>query len=234
MIRSAPVAAEGSLLGQAPYIVVEGPIAVGKTTLARILAAEFSAQEELDPAAENPFLRSFYAEPPRWGLATQLKFLLLRREQQAKIAGLAGENESLARPVISDYLLAKDEIFARLTLGEMEFALYSELASGLAQNDDTQIRRPDLVVYLEASYEVLQARLRKRNRDFERHIAPKYLESLSEAYRTFFHSYEDAPLLVVNCSAIDFLENGDERVDLIREIRSARRGVQHYIPLGSR
>ena len=234
MIAFFVVAAEGSLLGQAPYIVVEGPIAVGKTTLARILAAELSAREELDPAAENPFLRSFYAEPPRWGLATQLKFLLLRREQQAKIAGLPSENESLARPVVSDYLLAKDEIFARLTLGEMEFALYRELAGGLTQNDDTQIRRPDLVVYLEASYEVLQARLRKRNRDFERRIAPKYLESLSEAYRAFFHSYEDAPLLVVNCSAIDFLENGDERVDLIREIRSARRGVQHYIPLGSR
>jgi len=228
------VAVEESLLGPAPYIVVEGPIAVGKTTLARILAADFSAQEELDPAAENPFLRSFYAEPPRWGLATQLKFLLLRRAQLAKIVAMADENEALARPVVSDYLLAKDEIFARLTLGEMEFALYRELASGLAQNDHTQIRRPDLVVYLEASYEVLQARLRKRNRDFERHIAPKYLESLSEAYRTFFHSYEDAPLLVVNCSAIDFLENGDERVDLIREIRSARRGVQHYIPLGSR
>lgn len=225
---------DGSLLGQAPYIVVEGPIAVGKTTLARILAAEFSAQEELDPAAENPFLRSFYAEPPRWGLATQLKFLLLRRAQLAKIAAMAGENQTLAHPVVSDYLLAKDEIFARLTLGEMEFGLYRELAGGLAQNDNVQLRRPDLVVYLEASYEVLQARLRKRNRDFERHIAPKYLESLSEAYRTYFHSYEEAPLLVVNCSAIDFLENGDERVDLIREIRSARRGVQHYIPLGSR
>ncbi len=234
MVASAAVAPEDSLLGQAPYIVVEGPIAVGKTTLARILAGEFAAQEELDPAAENPFLRSFYAEPPRWGLATQLKFLTLRRDQQARIAALAGENEALARPVISDYLLAKDEIFARLTLGEMEFALYSELAGELAQNDNRQTRKPDLVVYLEASYEVLQARLRKRNRDFERHIAPKYLESLSEAYRTFFHSYEDAPLLVVNCSAIDFLENGDERVDLIREIRSARRGVQHYIPLGSR
>jgi len=222
------------LLGRAPYIVVEGPIAVGKTTLAGILAREFAAAEELDPAGQNPFLRSFYAEPPRWALATQLSFLTLRRAQQARIAALALDDESLARPVVSDYLLAKDEIFARLTLEEMEFALYRELAGALAQNDETQLRRPDLVIYLEASYEVLQARLRKRNRDYERHIAPKYLESLSEAYRTYFHSYEDAPLLVVNSSAIDFLENGDERVDLIREIRSARRGVQHYIPLGSR
>ncbi len=226
--------ADGSVLGQTPYVVVEGPIAVGKTSLAKILSLELGAQEELDPADDNPFLRDFYAEQPRWALPAQLKFLLLRRAQQARISALAGENETLARAVVSDYLLAKDEIFARLTLGEMEFALYSELARGLAQNDNMQFRTPDLVVYLEASSEVLQARLRKRNRDFERYISPKYLESLSEAYRTFFHSYEDAPLLVVNCSAIDFLENGDERVDLIREIRSARRGVQHYIPLGSR
>ena len=228
-----PVAAE-AMLGRTPYIVVEGPIAVGKTSLAKILTAEFGADSELDPAEQNPFLRSFYAEPSRWALAAQLKFLSLRRAQQARIAALAPENESLARPVVSDYLLAKDEIFARLTLEETEFALYCELASELAQNDKTRHRRPDLVVYLEASYEVLQARLRKRNRDFERYVSPKYLESLSEAYRKFFHSYEDAPLLVVNCSAIDFLDNGDERVDLIREIRSARRGVQHYIPLGSR
>ncbi|MDG2305353.1 MAG: deoxynucleoside kinase [Candidatus Binatia bacterium] len=228
------MAPEDSLLGGSPYIVVEGPIAVGKTSLAKILSLEFGAQEELDPADRNPFLRSFYGEQARWALAAQLKFLTLRRTQQSRIKALGAENQALARPVISDYLLAKDEIFARLTLAEMEFALYRELSGALAQNDDSQFRKPDLVVYLEASYEVLQARLRKRNRDFERHISPKYLESLSEAYRTYFHSYEEAPLLVVNCSAIDFLENGDERVDLIREIRSARRGVQHYIPLGSR
>ncbi len=222
------------MLGEAPYIVVEGPIAVGKTTLARILAREFGAEEALDPAGRNPFLLSFYSDPARWALAAQLSFLRLRRAQQAQIAARATENGRLAPPVVSDYLLAKDEIFARLTLEESEFTLYRELAGELAKNDKREHRRPDLVVYLEASSDVLQTRLRRRNRDFERNLSPKYLRSLSEAYRTYFHSYEDAPLLVVNSTAIDFLGNGDERVDLIREIRSARRGVQHYIPLGSR
>jgi deoxyadenosine/deoxycytidine kinase len=212
------------------HIVVEGPIGVGKTSLAKILAEEFGADLEFDPADRNVFLRSFYAEPERHGLATQLRFLLLRLEQQAQIANRSDDE----RPVVCDYLWAKDEIFARLTLGKDEFALYSELARAVANPDHVRIRKPDLVVYLEARPEVLLQRLRKRNRDFERRIAPEYLESLTEAYRRFFHSYEDAPLLVVNSSEIDFLGNGDELVDLLREIRSVKHGVQHYIPLGSR
>jgi deoxyguanosine kinase len=210
------------------YIVVEGPIAVGKSSLAKILADEFDAELELDPAEQNSFLRPFYKEPERHALATQLRFLLLRLQQQARIASRAG------RAVVCDYLLAKDEIFARLTLGKAEYELYREVARAVAQANHPQPRQPDLVVYLEARYEVLQRRLRKRNRDFERRIAPEYLQSLAEAYRNYFHSYEDAPLLVVNCSEIDFLGNGDELVDLLREIRSVRKGVQHYIPLGSR
>jgi deoxyguanosine kinase len=234
VVASAIVSAAEAVLGENPYIVVEGPIAVGKTTLARILAQEFGATEALDPSGQNPFLLPFYSDPRRWALAAQLKFLALRRAQQAEIAGYGGSDGRLAKAVVSDYLLAKDEIFARMALEECELELYLELAESLARSDHTEHRKPDLVVYLEASHGVLQTRLKKRNRDFERHLSPKYLRTLSEAYRTFFHSYEDAPLLVVNSTAIDFLDNGDERVDLIREIRSARRGVQHYIPLGSR
>jgi len=218
----------GGGVSRGRYIVVEGPIAVGKSSLAKILAAEFDAELELDPAEQNSFLRPFYKEPERHALATQLRFLLLRLEQQARIASRAG------RAVVCDYLLAKDEIFARLTLGKAEYELYREVARAVAQTINPQPRKPDLVVYLEARYDVLQKRLRKRNRDFERRIAPEYLQSLAEAYRNYFHSYEDAPLLVVNCSEIDFLGNGDELVDLLREIRSVRKGVQHYIPLGSR
>jgi deoxyadenosine/deoxycytidine kinase len=217
-------------LGRGNYIVVEGPIGVGKTSLAKILAEEFGGDLELDPADRNEFLRLFYGDPERHGLSTQLRFLLLRLEQQAQIAARGDDT----RPVVCDYLWVKDEIFARLTLGGDEFALYSELARVVANPDHVRIRQPDLVVYLEARPEVLLQRLRKRNRDFERRIAPEYLGSLTEAYRRFFHSYEDAPLLVVNSSEIDFLGNGDERVDLIREIRSVKHGVQHYIPLGSR
>jgi deoxyadenosine/deoxycytidine kinase len=214
---------------EARYIVVEGPIAVGKTSLARILAQELEARLELDPADENPFLRSFYESPERHALSAQLKFLLLRLAQQGTIAAQAD-----GRPIVSDYLFVKDAIFAGLTLAGPELKLYGELARALGQNHNRQLRQPDLVVYLEARPEVLQKRLQRRNRDFERRIAPEYLRSLTEAYRNFFHSYDEAPLLVVNSSEIDFLGNGDELVDLLREIRSTRRGVQHYIPLGSR
>lgn len=214
------------------YIVVEGPIAVGKTSLAKILAEEFDAELELDPAEHNEFLRPFYMAPDRHALAAQLRFLLLRLEQQARIAQRRASGDD--RAVVCDYLLAKDEIFARLTLAKPEYELYRAIAGALAQNSHPELRKPDLVVYLEASAEVLQRRLRKRNRDYERRIAPEYLRSLAEAYRNYFHSYDDAPLLVVNSSMIDFLGNGDERVDLLREIRSVRKGVQHYIPLGSR
>ncbi len=227
--RCGSAATLGGGVSRGRYIVVEGPIAVGKSSLAKILAEEFEAELELDPAEQNSFLRSFYTEPDRHALATQLRFLLLRLEQQARIA-----NRSDGRTVVCDYLLAKDEIFARLTLGKPEYDLYREVARAVAQTIDPQPRKPDLVVYLEARREVLQRRLRKRNRDYERRIAPEYLRSLAEAYRNYFHSYEDAPLLVVNSSEIDFLGNGDELVDLLREIRSVRKGVQHYIPLGSR
>jgi deoxyguanosine kinase len=219
----------GGGVSRGRYIVVEGPIAVGKSSLAKILADEFDAELELDPAEQNAFLRPFYKEPDRHALATQLRFLLLRLEHQSRIA-----NRSDGRTVVCDYLLAKDEIFARLTLGKPEYELYRDVARRVAQTFDPQPRKPDLVVYLEARTDVLQRRLRKRNRDYERRIAPEYLQSLAEAYRNHFHSYEDAPLLVVNCSEIDFLDNGDELVDLLREIRSVRKGVQHYIPLGSR
>ena len=212
------------------HIVVEGPIAVGKTTLARIIADEFGAELELDPAAKNPFLHDFYEDPERFALPAQLDFLTRRLDQQVRIR----ERLALHKPIVSDYLVAKEEIFARLTLGETELGLYSELARRLSHSQGEEPPRPDLVVYLEARYEVLRERLRKRNRDFEQRISPEYLETLAEAYREYFHSYEEAPLLVVNCSSIDFLECGDERVDLLREIRSAQRGVQHYIPLGSR
>src|SRR5262249_47513926 len=141
-------------------IVVEGPIAVGKSSLAKILAEEFDAELEVDPAEQNSFLRSFYKDPARHALATQLRFLLLRLEQQARIA-----NRSDGRTVVCDYLLAKDEIFARLTLGKPEYELYREVARAVAQTINPQPRKPDLVVYLEARYEVLQKRLRKRNRD---------------------------------------------------------------------
>lgn len=206
------------------YIVVEGPIGVGKTSLARRLADAFECElvEELPDA--NPFLERFYAEPGRSALATQLQFLINRYRQQRALTGARD-----GRGVIADYLFAKDQIFAQMNLDGPELTLYREVLGLMTE----PIPSPDLVIYLEARPEVLLRRLRKRNREFERRISEAYLEGLIEAYRRFFHDYTEAPVLVVNCSAIDFVEQGSDLEDLIREIRSAKQGMQQYIPLGS-
>jgi deoxyadenosine/deoxycytidine kinase len=206
------------------YIVVEGPIGVGKTSLARRLADAFECILVQELADANPFLPRFYEDPPRYGLPTQLAFLLTRYRQQRALAA-----EPAGRGVIADYLFAKDRIFAEMNLKGDELALYREILALLAD----PVPAPDLVIYLEARPDVLLRRLRKRNREFERGITQQYLEGLIEAYRKFFHEYAAAPLLVVNCSAIDFVEQGSDLADLIREIRGMKQGVQHYIPLGS-
>lgn len=212
------------LVVETRYIALEGPIGVGKTSLARRLADAFACElvEELPDA--NPFLSRFYADPERSALATQLRFLLDRYRQQRALAASRD-----GRGVVADYLFAKDQIFAEMNLEEPELALYREVQSLMTG----PIPTPDLVIYLEARPEVLMRRLRKRNREFERRIREAYLEGLIEAYRRFFHEYSEAPVLVVNCSAIDFVEQGSDLEDLIREIRSAKKGMQHYIPLGS-
>ncbi len=209
---------------EARYIVVEGPIGVGKTSLARRLADVFECQLVEELAETNPFLTRFYENPERWALPIQLQFLLRRYRQQVALA--AGDQ---SRGAVADYLFAKDLIFAEMNLKEDELNLYRELTGLLT----APLRKPDLVIYLEARPDILLRRLRKRNREFERRITQSYLESLIEAYRRFFHEYGESPLLVVNCSAIDFVEQGSEFADLIREIRGMRQGVQHYIPLGS-
>jgi deoxyadenosine/deoxycytidine kinase len=207
------------------YIAVEGPIGVGKTALARRLAAEFGSRLLLEQIEENPFLRRFYDDPDKYAFQTQLFFLLERYRQQCEL----GQLDLFAQGTVADYLFAKDGIFAGVTLGPDEFQLYHQIYELL----DQRLPRPDLVIYLEARPEVLLRRLRKRDRDFERGITQEYLEKLTEAFRTYFHRYTEAPLLVVNCSDIDFVEHGGDLADLIKEIRGMRQGVQHYIPLGS-
>jgi deoxyadenosine/deoxycytidine kinase len=208
------------------YIAVEGPIGVGKTALARRLASEFGSRLLLEQVEENPFLRKFYEDPERHAFQTQLFFLLERYREQQEL----GQLDLFSQGVVADYLFAKDTIFAAITLSPDEFQLYRQIFQLL----DQRLPRPDLVVYLEARPEVLLRRLRKRDRDFERGMRPEYLERLTEAFREYFYHYTEAPLLVVNCSDIDFVEHGGDLVDLIKEIRGMRQGVQHYIPLGSK
>lgn len=210
----------------ARYIAVEGPIGVGKTALARRLASEFGSELILEGVDDNQFLGKFYEDPARYALHAQLFFLLERYRQQQGL-----DHQALAvRGAVADYLFAKDAIFAGVTLQEEELALYRQVYRLL----DAQIPKPDLVIYLEARPEILLERIQKRGRDFERAIDEDYLARLTEAFRSFFHHYTDAPLLVINCSDIDFVEDRGDLADLIKEIRGMKQGVQHYIPLGSR
>jgi len=208
------------------YIAVEGPIGVGKTTLARALGSEFDSRIVFEQVEENPFLRRFYEEPRTYAFQAQLFFLLSRYRQQRQLA----QQDLFNQSTVADYLFAKDHIFAQINLDGDELALYRQLFNLL----NSRLPKPDLVVYLQARGEVLYERLRKRDRDYERRITPAYVDKVAEAYRDFFFYYDETPLLVVDSSEVDFVANSDDLADLIREIRGMGPGVQHYIPLGSR
>jgi deoxyguanosine kinase len=210
----------------ARYIVVEGPIGVGKTTLARVLAEELAARAVLEQVDDNPFLERFYDDPRPHAFQTQLFFLLSRYRQQCELA----QQDLFNQSTVADYLFAKDQIFAQANLDADELALYRQLYALLG----SRLPKPDLVVYLQARADVLMERLRKRDRDYERRISPEYVKRIAEAYRDFFFYYDETPLLVVNSSAVDFVAHSEQLDDLMREIRTMGQGVQHYIPLGSR
>lgn len=208
------------------YIVVEGPIGAGKTTLAKLLADAKQARLVLEKVAENPFLGRFYEDAHQYRFQAQLYFLLTRFRQQQELA----QADLFQQNLVSDYLFAKDHLFAQVNLDADEFALYRQLFGLLG----ARLPKPDLVVYLQARLDVLMERVRKRNEEYERNITPEYVRKIAEAYREFFFHYEETPLLVVNCSEIDFVEHAEDTADLIREIEAMGQGVQHYIPLGSR
>ena len=204
------------------YIAIEGPIGVGKTSLAQALGLRLGARIVLEDTDSNPFIARFYQDPEKYAFAVQLYFLLTRYNQQRQLA----QQDLFAQATVSDYLLAKDRIFARLNLDPDELVLYE----GVYRLLDGQLARPDLVVYLRARVEVLAERLRKRNRTFERHISLEYLESVSAAYRDFFFYYDETPLLVVDSSEIDFVADPDDLEDLLREIDRTSTGSHYYVP----
>ena len=208
------------------YIVVEGPIGVGKTSLAKMLAAEFQAGTIFETVEDNPFLSKFYQDRETYAFQNQLFFLLSRYHQQTKLI----QQDLFNQATVSDYLFAKDKIFASLTLSAEELALYHQIYQLL----DPRLPRPDLVVYLQARPEVLYKRLKKRDKSYERSVTPEYLTEVAQAYNQFFFHYDESPLLVVNTSEIDFVASSQDLGDLIREINSMGSGTQHYIPLGSR
>jgi deoxyguanosine kinase len=208
------------------FIVVEGPIGVGKTSLAKRLCASLNAQGVLEQATLNPFLERFYKNPRAGALPTQLYFLLQRAQQLAtlKQADLFGTVR------VADYLLEKDRLFARITLDDAEYELYEQLYAKL----DIQAPKPDLVVYLQAPVDVLIERIARRGVDYEAHIDRQYLERLNQAYARFFHEFESAPLLIVNAASIDPIANQRDYDELLAAIRRMKRGRNYYNPLRSR
>lgn len=208
------------------YIAIEGPIGVGKTSLARRVATSLGAQAVLEQAAQNPFLERFYKNPRAGALPTQLYFLLQRAQQLAALK----QQDLFAPARVADYLLEKDRLFARVTLDDAEYALYEQLYAKL----DIQAPKPDLVVYLQAPVDVLLERITKRGVDYEQYIDRQYLERLNEAYARLFHEFEAAPLLIVNAASIDPIANQHDYEELLAAIKRQSRGRLYYNPLRSR
>ncbi len=204
------------------FIVIEGPIGVGKTTLANKLATSFGCDLLLEGAVENPFLEKFYEDPNAAALPTQL-FFLLQRARQLK----AMKQEDMFNPVrVADFLIEKDRLFAELTLDTDELDLYEQVYTSLT----IDIPRPDLVVYLQAPVEVLLERIQKRGLKHERYIEAAYLQRLCDSYIQFFYQYNNAPLLIVNAADIDFANNEDDYRLLHQQITEVKTGRHYFNP----
>jgi deoxyguanosine kinase len=208
------------------YIVIEGPIGVGKTSLAMLLAKEFNARCILEKPEENPFLPHFYQDRKKYAFQTQIFFLLNRFQQQKEISQLDLFNQI----TLCDYLFAKDRIFASLNLDDHELALYEQIFQLL----NGQLPSPDLVIFLQARPEVLLHRIKSRNVTYEKEIDLEYLKTLTEGYNYYFFHYDQTPLLVVNTSEIDFVNRKEDFDQLVREIKQMKKGTWYFIPMRSK
>jgi deoxyadenosine/deoxycytidine kinase len=208
------------------YIAVEGPVGVGKSALATALAQHLSARLIEERPEENPFLRPFFQDRKKHAFQAQLFFLLSRFQQQQALF----QQDLFSRSTVAEYLFARDRIFASLTLGPDELALYDRVYELLGP----RVVRPDLVVYLQARTDVLLTRIRRRGRDFERSLDAPWVDALAKAYKDFFFHWEETPLLVVNASDIDLEGSPEDLEALLNVVRKHRKGTQHYVPLGTR
>lgn len=211
------------LLDKYRYIVVEGPIGVGKTSLTKRLARHFNADTLLEKPEDNPFLERFYQDPLRHALSTQLFFLFQRINEVRDLTQMDLFNTRS----VADYMFDKDVLFARLNLSNDEFALYQSIYQGLAPQAPT----PDLVIYLQAPADKLIERVHRRAHSYERSISDEYLARLAQAYSDFFYHYDAAPLLVVNSEHLNFVDNEDDFELLLKRIGEMR-GPREFFSMG--
>jgi deoxyguanosine kinase len=204
------------------HIVVEGPIRVGKSTLAKVLAEQLHARCVLD-SDDNPFLMDFYDEKPGSAFRAQMYFLYERHRRL-----LGSRPEDNPAPIVSDFLFEKDKIFAYLNLDNEELKLYERYFEMLAPS----VPAPDLVIYLQAKPEVLRKRVSKKGDPAETQISPEYVEAVANAYEHFFFRYSGSNLLVVDTSEIDFVEHNQDLQELLRRLRQPVKGTQYFLPLG--
>ena len=206
------------------YIAVEGPIRVGKSTLAQVLAERLNAQRVME-AEDNPFLRAFY--DGERGAAFQAQFaFLVRRFEQLRALDIGPRSQ---KAVVSDFIFEKDKLFACLNLTDQELEIYNRYFNHFRE----QLPTPDLVIYLQASPEVLRKRLKKKNAPGEKAINDDYLEEVVKAYEHFFFHYTSSDLLIVNTSEIDFVERNEDLQELLRKVSAPIKGTQYFLPLGS-
>lgn len=204
------------------FIVVEGPIGVGKTTLAKRLAESFGSDLLLEGADENPFIERFYQDPKSAALQTQLFFLFQRARQLQAL-----RQADMFRPVhVADFIMEKDRLFAQMTLDDEEYKLYEQVYEHVTIDAPT----PDLVVYLQAPVDVLVKRVSKRGRDYERHMDADYLDRINESYTRFFYDYTAAPLLIVNAAEMDLVNNESDYQLLLEQINKTQSGRRYFNP----